>query len=67
MMHRWPSHDAGYLYSMHVQLWLNYLDKIGFNDGLFDPSPVRERVEAFADHIIPMEIHQQQESLTNKA
>ena len=53
---------------MHVQLWLHYLDKIGFNEGFFDPVPVRERVEAFSDHVIPMDIHQQQEVLSpNKA
>ena len=58
MMGRWPSHDAGLLYSMHVQLWLYYLDKIGFNEGpLYNPEPLRQRIESFSSQIIPMDIN----------
>ncbi len=53
---RVPNFNVGIIYSMHVQLWLHYLDKFGFNDGLFDGELVSKRVAAYDSKIIPLDI-----------
>ena len=43
------------IYFMHCQLWLEYLDKIGFNR-TFDGERVRERVKGFKDQMFELDI-----------